>query len=164
MQAADDQGFWYFARSRSREFQVNPRNPAKFAGNLTKYMSAQHIWKLSWLLGLLTCCKRANLPWNFIVTAASKQHPKTTRRSYTNFAKNWEASGKQRCKNPGVPSVNYGNWGWECDSLFIVCAIFVKNAAFCEGLRLIRSSHLQRWRSFSERFGHDNAWTPAKWA
>ena len=24
------QGFWYFARSRSREFQVNPRNPAKF--------------------------------------------------------------------------------------------------------------------------------------
>ena len=24
------QGFWYFARSRSREIQVNPRNPAKF--------------------------------------------------------------------------------------------------------------------------------------
>ena len=24
------QGFWYFAWSRSREFQVNPRNPAKF--------------------------------------------------------------------------------------------------------------------------------------
>ena len=24
------QGFWYFARSRSPEFQVNPRNPAKF--------------------------------------------------------------------------------------------------------------------------------------
>ena len=31
-------------------------------------------------------------------------------------------------------------------------SLFVKNAAFCEGLRLIRSSHLQRWRSFSERF------------
>ena len=25
-----NQGFWYFARSRSREFQVNPRNPVKF--------------------------------------------------------------------------------------------------------------------------------------
>ena len=25
------QGFWYFARSWSREIQVNPRNPAKFA-------------------------------------------------------------------------------------------------------------------------------------
>ena len=24
------QGFWYFARSRSHEIQVNPRNPAKF--------------------------------------------------------------------------------------------------------------------------------------
>ena len=24
------QDFWYFARSRSREIQVNPRNPAKF--------------------------------------------------------------------------------------------------------------------------------------
>ena len=27
-------------------------------------------------------------------------------------------AGKQRCKNPGVPSVDRGNWGWECDSLF----------------------------------------------
>ena len=72
------QGFSYFEWSRRREFQVNPRNLAKFARNVTKYMSAQHIWKLSWILGLLTCCKLANLPWNF-VTAVSKQHPKTTR-------------------------------------------------------------------------------------
>ena len=48
---------------------------AKLARNLTKYMSAQYIWKLSWLLGLLTCYKHANLHF---VTAASKQHPKTT--------------------------------------------------------------------------------------
>ena len=66
--------------AKSRKIHKNTRNPAKFAGNLTKYMSAQHIWKLSWLSGLLTCCKLANLPWNF-VTAASKRHPKTTRRS-----------------------------------------------------------------------------------
>ena len=26
----DIQGFWYFARSRSREIQVNPQNPTKF--------------------------------------------------------------------------------------------------------------------------------------
>ena len=51
-------------------------------------------------------------------------------------------------KHPGVPSVDRGNWG-----CFIVCSLFVKNASFCEGLRLIRSSHLQWWRSFSERFG-----------
>ena len=66
--------------AKSREIHQNTRNPAKFARNLTKYMSAQYIWKLSWLLRLCTCCKRASLPWNF-VTAASKQHPTTTRRS-----------------------------------------------------------------------------------
>ena len=66
--------------AKSREIHKNTRNLAKFARNLTKYMSPQHIWKLSWLLGLLTCCKLANLPWN-LVTAASEQHPKTTRRS-----------------------------------------------------------------------------------
>ena len=36
---------------------------------------------------------------------------------------------------------------------FIVCSLFVKNAASCEALRLIRLSHLQRWRSVWERFG-----------
>ena len=65
---------------KSREIHQNTQNPAKFARNLTKYMSAHYIWKLSWLLGLLTWWKRANLPWNF-VTAASKQHRTTTRRS-----------------------------------------------------------------------------------
>ena len=27
-------------------------------------------------------------------------------------------TGKQRCKNPGVPSEDRGNWGWECDGMF----------------------------------------------
>ena len=66
--------------AKSREIHKNMGNPAKFARNLTFYMSAQHISKLSWLLGLLTCCNLANLPWNF-VTPTSKQNPKTTRRS-----------------------------------------------------------------------------------
>ena len=73
------QGFWYFARSRSREIQVNPRNPPKFGKNLNKYMSVQHIWNLFQLLGLFTCCKRANVSWNF-VTETCKQRPETTRR------------------------------------------------------------------------------------
>ena len=44
------QGFWYFARSWSREIQVNLRNSqkhentAKFGRNLIKYMSVQHSW------------------------------------------------------------------------------------------------------------------------
>ena len=48
--------------AKSREIHKNTQNPAKFAKNLTKYMSAQHIWKLFWLLGLLTHCKLTNLP------------------------------------------------------------------------------------------------------
>jgi len=72
------QSFWYFSQSRSREIQVNLQNPAKFSRNLIKYMSVQHFWHLSQLLGLFTCCKLANLSRNF-VTEMCKQHPKTTR-------------------------------------------------------------------------------------
>ena len=82
-------------------------------------------------LGCWGCLLAVNL---LICLEASKQHPKL----------------------PGIPSVDLGNWGWECNSLFYnahVLALRVKNAAFCEGLHLFRSSHLQRWRSFSERFG-----------
>ena len=41
-------------------------------------MPVQHIWNLFQLLGLSTCCKLANLSWNF-VTETCKQHPETTR-------------------------------------------------------------------------------------
>ena len=80
------QGFWYFAWSQSREIQVYPWNPVKFGNNLIKYMSVQHIWNLFQLLVLFTCCKCANLSWNF-VTETCKQCPKTTRHDYV--AKNW---------------------------------------------------------------------------
>ena len=71
--------------AKSREIHQNTRNPAKFARNLTKYMSAQYIWKLSWLLGRLLA---VNV---LICLETSSQHPKTTRRSLINVAKNWEA-------------------------------------------------------------------------
>ena len=83
------QGFWYFARSRSRKIQVNPRNPAKFTKpakfgrNVIKYMSIQHIWNLFQLLGLFTCRKLATLSWNF-VTETCKQLP-----GVDYVAKNW---------------------------------------------------------------------------
>jgi len=41
---------------KSCEIHKNMWNPTKFARNLTKYLSAQHVWKSSWLLALLTCC------------------------------------------------------------------------------------------------------------
>ena len=48
-----------------------------------KYMSVQHIWNLSQLLGLFTCRKLANLSWNF-VTEMCKQRPEIL-----SVAKNW---------------------------------------------------------------------------
>ena len=41
-------------------------------------MLIQHTWNFNILAdGLLTCCKLANLSWNFVI-ATNKQHPKTT--------------------------------------------------------------------------------------
>ena len=119
-QALTLQGFWYFARSRSHEFQVNPWNPAKFTKtreiprNLTKCMSAQHIWKS--YLGFWGCFLAVKSLIYLEISSAQRINnipklPGVLRLML------WKA-GKQRCKNPGVPSVDLGNWGWECDSLF----------------------------------------------
>ena len=43
------QGFWYFARSRSREIPRNSQytsKTAKFGRNLIKYMPVQHSWNI----------------------------------------------------------------------------------------------------------------------
>ena len=63
--------------SRSREMQVNPLNPAKFGGNLIRYMSVL-ILKLVSATGV-TCRKLANSCQNF-VTETCKQRSETTRR------------------------------------------------------------------------------------
>ena len=47
--------------AKSHEIHKNTQKATKFARNHIKYMSVQHIWNLSWLLGLFTCCKLANL-------------------------------------------------------------------------------------------------------
>ena len=77
-------------------------------------MSAQYIWKLSWLLGLLTYCKHANLPWNFVTAASINNILKLPGVLRSMLRK----TGKQQCKIPDVPSEDHGNWGWECDGLF----------------------------------------------
>ena len=58
--------------AKSREIHNNVRNTAKFARNLIKYLSTQHIWNLFRLLGLFNCRNLANLPWNFITTMREK--------------------------------------------------------------------------------------------
>ena len=148
--------------AKSREIHQNTRNPAKSARNLTKYMSAQYIWKLS---GCWGCLLAVNVL--IYLETSSPQRGNNILKLPGVLGLMLRKPGKQRCKNPGVPSEDRGNWGWEGDGLFIVCSLFVKNAASCEGSRLIRSSHLQRWRSFSERLirsTNSNARKPAKWA
>ena len=150
------QGFWYFAPSRSREFQLNPRNPAKFT----------RTHEIPWnLLEILPNTYQHNIFesylgwWGYLLVVNMLIYLETSSLQRVNIPKlqgvlrlMLRKTGKQWCKNPGIPSVDHGNWGWQC-VWFIVCSLFVKNAAICEGLRLICSSHLQRWQPFSERFG-----------
>ena len=83
-------GFWYFARSRTREIQAFPRNPTKFPKKREIPRNPTEVFPntcrqniFSTYLGYETFSihrKRPNLSWNF-VTATRKQCPKTTRRS-----------------------------------------------------------------------------------
>ena len=69
--ATQSQGFWYFAPLQSREIHKNTQNTTKFGRNIINYMSVQHIWNFSQLLGLFTCRKLVNL---------SSRNSETTRR------------------------------------------------------------------------------------
>ena len=147
--ATIQQGFWYFTRSQSRKFQVNPWNPAKFRKTCEIPRNSLEIlpnpcWHI--IFESYLGCWGSLLTVNLLIYLKLRPHrvnniPKLPGVLRLMLRK----TGKQRCKNPGIPSVDCGNWGWEWDSLFY--------AAFCKSVRLVRSSHLQRWRSFSERFG-----------
>ena len=74
---------------RAAKIHKNMQNTAKFGRNLIKYMSVQHIWNFSQLLGLFTCRKLVNLSWNF-VTETCKQRPVTPKLPGVDYvAKNW---------------------------------------------------------------------------
>ena len=84
------QGLWYFARSRSREFQANPRNPAKFTEtreiprNSLEILPNTHQHNIfESYLGCSGCLLAVNLLIYLETSSLQqvKQHPKTTRRS-----------------------------------------------------------------------------------
>ena len=145
----DGQGFWYFARSQSREFQVNPRNPAKFTKTREIPRNSLEILPntcphniFESYLGCWGCLLAVNL-LIYLETSSPQQVnniPKLPGVLIIMLRK----PGKQRCKNPGVPTQTVETGDESATAFFIVCSLLVKNAAFCEGLRLIRSSHLQR--------------------
>ena len=119
--------------AKSCEILKNTRNPAKF------------------VLGLFTCCKLANLPWNF-VTAASKQHPKTTRCS-------------QLKTQAFLARVDRGHWEWECDSSLFYRLLALREE--CCVLWRITSYTLISPTKMTFYFGtvrstNDNAWKTCK--
>ena len=135
-------------RLRNREFQVNLRNPAKFtktrkiSRNLLEILpnTCRHNIFESYL-GCWGCLLAVNLL--IYLDTSSLQRVNSIPKLPGVLRLMLRKTGKQRCKNPGVPSVDHsGNWDESATAWFIVCSLFVKNAAFFEGLRLIRSSHL----------------------
>ena len=79
------QGFWYLAGLWSCETHKNTLNTAKLARNLITYLSIQYIWNLSWLLGLCSCCKLANLSRNFITATSNIKHARVISAKFIDF-------------------------------------------------------------------------------
>ena len=75
-------------------------------------------------------------------------------------------TGKQRCKIPGVPGVDRGNWGWECDSLFH--RVLALREECCVLWRITPYTFISPTKMTiffaTVRSTNDNAWKPAKWA
>ena len=47
---------WHYVFPKNRASDIlHGHGAAEFQRNLIKYMSMQHIWNLSWLLGLFNC-------------------------------------------------------------------------------------------------------------
>ena len=165
------QGFWYFARSRSREFQVNPRNPAKFTK--TREISRNSLEILpntcrhnifESYLGCWGCLLAVNL---LIYLETSSLHRVNNIPKLPGILRlTLRKTGKQRSKNPGVPSADRGNWGWECNSLFYRVLAFREEC--CVLWRATAYTFISRTK-MTIFFGtvqstNDNAWKPAKWA
>ena len=75
-------------------------------------------------------------------------------------------TGNQQCKNPGVPSVDRGNWGWECDSLRY--RVLARREECCVLWRITPYTFISPTKITmffgTVRSTNDNARKPAKWA
>ena len=110
-------------RSQSCEFQLNLRNPAKFT-------KTREIPRNSLEILPNTC--RHNIfeshlgCWGCLLAVNMLIYVETSLPQWVNNIVKLPGvvrlmlrkTGKQRCKNPGVPSEDRENWGWERDSLF----------------------------------------------
>ena len=117
MNVLPGRGFWYFARSRNREFQVNPRNPAKFTKTREITRNSLEILPntcrhniFESYLGCWGCLLAVNLP--IYLETSSLQR-------VNNIPK---LLGVLRTgKHPGVPSVETGETGDESATACLSC-------------------------------------------
>ena len=165
------QGFWYFARSRSREFQLNPRNPATFTKtrkiprNSLEILSntCRHNIFESYL-GCWGCLLAVNVL--IYLETSSLQRVNNILKLLGILRLMLRKTGKQRCKNPGVPSDDRETWGWECDGLFYREFALPKE---CRVLWRITPCTFISPTKMTIFFGtvrstNDSAWKPVKWA
>ena len=162
----DIQGFWYFARSQSHEFQVNPRNPAKFTKTREIPRNSLEILPntcphniFESYLGCWGCLLAVNLS-----PQRANNIPKLP--GVLTGILMLRKTGKQRCKNPGVPSKDRGNWRWECDSLFHRVLALCEECCILWRITPYPFISLTKMTIFfgKVRSTNDNAWKPAKWA
>ena len=153
------QGFWYFAWSRSREFQVNPRNSLEILPNTCRHNIFESY------LGCWGCSLAVNLLIYKLETSSPQQVNNIPKLPGVLRLMLWK-TGKQRCKIPGVPSVDHGNWGWECNSLFYpVLALREECCVFWRITPYMFISPIKMTIFFETvRSTNDNARKPAKWA
>ena len=128
--AYTSQGFWYFARLRSPEFQVNSRNPAKFTKTRKILENSPEILPntcrhniFESYLGCWGCLLAVNLL--IYLETLSPQRVNNIAKLPGVLRLMLRKTGKQWCKNPGIPSMDEGAM-----ACFIVCSLFVKKATF----------------------------------
>ena len=111
------QGFWYFARSQTCEFQVNPWNPAQFTKTREIPRNSQETLPntcryniFESYLGCWGCLLAVNL-LTYLETS-SPQRVNNIPKLPGVLRLMLRKTGKQQCKKPGVPGEDRGNWGW----------------------------------------------------
>ena len=165
------QGFWYFARSRSREFQLNPRNPAKFT-------KTREILRNSLEILPNTC--RHNIfesylgCWGCLLAVNVLIYLETSSpRRINNILKlpgvlrlMLRKTGKQRCKSPGVPSEDRGNWGMRVRRRVLLLFALREECRVLWRITLYTFISPTKMTIFfgTVRSMNDNAWKTAKWA
>ena len=149
-------GFWYFAQSRSCEFQVNPQNSLEMSPNTRRHNIFESY------LGCWGCLHVLAVNLLIYLETSSLQWVNNIPKLPGVLGLMLRKTGKQRCKNPGIPRVDRGNWGWEFYrvlSLREECCIlwritpytFFSTTKMTIFFRTVRSTD-------------GNAWKSAKWA